>query len=113
MNDGSIGSLHYLANGDKRFAKERIEVFCGGQAAALDDFRILELVKNGRRQITRSTLRQDKGHRRAWEAFLSAVHLGGEPPIPYTHLLGVTQATLLAASALKEGSLGPVPVTLP
>ncbi len=112
-SDGSIGSLHYLANGDKSFAKERVEVFCGGQVAALDDFRTLELIKNGSRRVTRSLLRQDKGHRRAWEVFLTAVREGGEPPIPYTHLLGVTQATFAAAAALREGRSGPVPVTIP
>ncbi len=113
FSDGSIGTLHYLANGDKSFAKERVEVFCGGQAAALDDFRTLELVKNGSRKVTRAPLRQDKGHRRAWEVFLSVVRQGGKPPIPYSHLLGVTQATFAATSALKEGRLEPVPVTIP
>ena len=28
--DGSIGVVDYLANGDKSFPKERVEVFCGG-----------------------------------------------------------------------------------
>ena len=30
--DGSLASISYLANGDKSFAKERVEVFCGGFA---------------------------------------------------------------------------------
>ena len=38
--DGSIGVVDYLANGDKSFPKERVEVFCGEQVAVLDDFRI-------------------------------------------------------------------------
>jgi predicted dehydrogenase len=113
FGDGSLGTVEYLANGDKSFAKERVEVFCGGQVAALDDYRTLELVKNGRRKVTRAPLRQDKGHRRAWEAFLSAVRQGGQPPIPYTHLLGVSQATFAAAAALKEGRAEPVAVRIP
>ena len=113
FGDGSIGTLQYLANGDKSFAKERVEVFCGGQAAALDDFRTLELVKNGNRKVSRAPLRQDKGHRRAWEAFLATLRQGGEPPIPYTHLLGVTQATFMAAAALTEGRPEPVAVEIP
>ncbi|HRQ33427.1 MAG TPA: Gfo/Idh/MocA family oxidoreductase, partial [Anaerolineales bacterium] len=31
--DGSIGVVDYLANGDKSFPKERVEVFCGGMGA--------------------------------------------------------------------------------
>jgi predicted dehydrogenase len=113
FSDGSLGTLQYLANGDKSFGKERVEVFCAGQAAALDDFRTLELVKNGSRKVTRALLRQDKGHRRAWESFLSAVRRGGEPPIHYVDLLGVTQATFVAANALREGRRGPIEVTIP
>ncbi len=43
--DGSIGVVDYLANGDKSFPKERVEVFCGGRIAVLDDFRSLEMVR--------------------------------------------------------------------
>ena len=43
--DGSIGVVDYLANGDKSFPKERLEVFCGGDVAVLDDFRTLETVR--------------------------------------------------------------------
>ena len=60
--DGSLGTLNYLANGDKAFPKERVEIFSGGRVAVLDDFRTLEMVHQGRRQVIRSTLRQDKGH---------------------------------------------------
>ena len=35
--DGSIGTVSYLANGDKAFSKERLEVFGGGAVAVLDD----------------------------------------------------------------------------
>ena len=48
--DGSIGVVDYLANGDKSFAKERVEVFCGGRIAVLDDFRSVELVNDGNSQ---------------------------------------------------------------
>ena len=36
--DGSIGVVDYFANGDKSFPKERVEVFCEGKVAVLDDF---------------------------------------------------------------------------
>jgi predicted dehydrogenase len=100
--DGSLGTVTYLANGDKSFPKERVEVFCAGRAAALDDFRTLELVRDGRRWVYRSRLRQDKGHQAGWEAFLSAVRAGGPPPIPYAHLIGVTRATFAAMEALRN-----------
>ena len=100
--DGSIGTIHYLANGDPTFPKERIEVFASGRVAVLDDFRSLELVHNGRRKVNRTRLHQDKGHRSIWEAYISAITNNGSPPIPYNHLVGVTQATFSAVEALRS-----------
>jgi predicted dehydrogenase len=39
--DGSVGTIHYLANGHKAFPKERLEVFCAGRVLQLDNFRSL------------------------------------------------------------------------
>ncbi len=101
--DGSVGTVSYLANGDKAFPKERVEVFAGGRVAVLDDFRSLEMVHNGNRKSVRSRLRQDKGHQAEWEFFSRAIVEGGEPPISYEQLVGVTKATFAAVEALRNG----------
>ena len=41
FEDGSIGVVHYLANGSKAFPKERLEVFAAGRVLQLDNFRKL------------------------------------------------------------------------
>jgi predicted dehydrogenase/NADPH:quinone reductase-like Zn-dependent oxidoreductase len=101
--DGSVGTLNYLANGDKTFPKERIEIFTEGRVAVLDDFRRLELIDNGRREVFRSRFRQDKGHLGEWKAFSSSILTNGDPPIPYRHLFGVTMTTFAAVKALRSG----------
>ena len=100
--DGSVGVVDYLASGDKAFPKERVEVFCGGRIAVLDDYRTLELIHNGQRRTVKSAFRQDKGHYNEMQAFVSAIHTGGEPPIPYDQLIGVTEATLAAVESIRE-----------
>jgi hypothetical protein len=80
-----------------------VEVFTNGRVAVLNDFRSLELVRDGKRQLIQNRLRQDKGHLAAWQAFLTAVRSGGKPPIPYEHLIGVTRAALVAMTALESG----------
>jgi predicted dehydrogenase len=97
--DGSIGVVDYLANGDKSFPKERVEVFCGGQVSVLDDFISLETVRDGRK--TRAKGAQDKGHVAEWKAFAKSIREGGEPPIPYEQLIGVTKATFAAVESLR------------
>ncbi len=100
--DGSVGTLTYVANGDKAFPKERVEVFAEGRVAVLDDFRALEMVRDGKRDSYRSRLRQDKGHAGEWQALIAAISAGGPPPIPYDHIIGVTQATFAAVEALRN-----------
>lgn len=101
--DGSLGQITYLANGDKTFPKERVEVFCGGGLAVLDDFRSLECVRSGKRETTRSRLRQDKGHRAEMEIFAAAIRSGGPPPIPAEQIFGGMRATFAGLRALRSG----------
>jgi len=98
--DGSIGIVDYLANGDKSFPKERVEVFCGGQVAVLDDFVSLRTVRDGKKKEERGA--QDKGHVNEWKAFAKSIREGGEPPIPYEQLIGVTQSTFAAVESMRN-----------
>lgn len=100
--DGSIGVVDYLANGDKSFPKERVEVFCGGQVSVLDDFVALQTVRDGRKSAARGA--QNKGHAAEWQAFAKSIREGGAPPIPYEQLISVTQATFAAVEALRTHS---------
>jgi len=99
--DGSVGVVDYLANGEKSFPKERIEVFCDGRIAVLDDFRTLEMTQDGRRKVVKQA--QDKGWRKEWDAFSKSIRDGGQPPIPYEQLIGVTKATFAAVESLRSG----------
>ena len=100
--DGSIGVVDYLASGDKSFPKERVEVFCGGRIAVLDDFRLLEMVQDGHRRTVKKA--QDKGWYAEWTAFAQAIRAGGGPTIPYEQLIGVTKATFAAIESLHSGN---------
>lgn len=101
--DGSIGVISYLANGDKSYPKEYLEVFSSGQIAVLDDWRKLELVSKGRRKVKRHFLSQDKGHKDSWLAFQEAVKQKNGPPIPYEQLIGVSEAAFAAVESLRTG----------
>ncbi|HET6594844.1 MAG TPA: bi-domain-containing oxidoreductase [Anaerolineales bacterium] len=98
--DGSIGIVDYLANGDKSFSKERVEVFCGGQIAVLDDFVSLQTMKDGKKQDVKGA--QNKGWVDEWKTFAKAIREGGEPPIPYEQVIGVTRATFAAVESVRE-----------
>ena len=107
--DGSYGTLEYVCSGDRVFGKERVEVFGGAAVAVLDDFRRLELVRHGKKQVLRSRLRQDKGHRAEWESFATAIRNGGPAPIPFEDICATTLATISIAESLRCGQTAAVP----
>ena len=98
--DGSMGTIHYLANGHKSFPKERLEVFAGGAILQLDNFRTLR--GYGWPGFTKMALwRQDKGHRACAAGFVRAVETGGAAPIPYAELMEVSRVTVDVAARLR------------
>jgi predicted dehydrogenase len=97
--DGSLGTLHYLANGHRSLAKERLEVFCGGAVLQLDNFRVL----NGYGWPGFKTMklwRQDKGNAAGMTAFVAALTSAGPSPIPLEEAAEVTLASFAAVEAL-------------
>jgi len=102
--NGSSGTITYVANGDKTFSKERVEVFGGGAVAVLDDFRRLELVRGGRKQVVQSRLRQDKGHRGELAAFVAAVRNGApSSPSAWRDMVAVSLTTFAIRESLRCG----------
>ncbi len=102
MTDGSIGTIHYLANGDPSVPKEYVEVFCGQRTAILDNYRSLSLHQRNK-SATHRLFNQAKGHSEEIEAFVSAVVSGGPMPIDCETLIAVTQTTLLVHASLDLG----------
>jgi predicted dehydrogenase len=99
-HDGSVSSISYQSGGDRALPPERIEIFGGGKVAILDGWESLELWSGGK--SAREDAGKDKGHRAELEAFVEACRRG-RWPIPWEHIVGVTEASLLAVRSLREG----------
>jgi predicted dehydrogenase len=91
--DGSIGTIHYFANGSKAFSKERLEVFVAGRVLQLDNFR--KLVGYGWPGFKSMNLwRQDKGQQVCAKAFIEAIAQGQPSPIDAAELFEVSRVVL-------------------
>lgn len=91
--DGSIGTIHYFANGPKSFPKERVEVFASGAVLRLDNFRML--TGFGWPNFKKMHLwRQDKGQLGCVTAFLQAIEFGTQSPIPLDEIFEVSQISI-------------------
>ena len=101
--NGSTGTVTYVANADKAYPKERVEVFGGGSVAVLDNFRQLELSKNGKRNVVKSRLQQDKGHRGEWLAFVDAVCGRSDRTIHVDETVSASLSTFCVIDSLNQG----------
>ncbi len=101
--DGSVGTIHYLGNGHRSLAKERLEVFCNGRVLQLDNF--LTLRGFGWPGFRKQTLwRIDKGHKAEAAAFVQTVKTGGPAPIPFAEIAEVTRVTFDLVDAAVHGA---------
>jgi predicted dehydrogenase/threonine dehydrogenase-like Zn-dependent dehydrogenase len=101
-DNGSAGTLTYVASGDKALGKERIEVHGGSRSAILDDFRQLDLFRGGRHRVEKTRLRQDKGHAAECEAFVRAIREGRPSPIARDEIFQTTALAFLALESARR-----------
>ncbi len=102
FEDGSFGTILYLANGAASFPKERVEVFAAGRVLQLDNFR--KLKGYGWPGFRKMNLwKQDKGQSACAAAFLQALE-AGKPAIAPEEIFEVARVTLEIAEVLRKRS---------
>ena len=98
FEDGSFGTILYLANGSSDFPKERIEVFTDGKTLQLDNFR--KLKGFGWKGFKKMNLwSQDKGQSTCAAAFIKGLK-EGVPCIPADEIFEVARVTIEANNIL-------------
>jgi predicted dehydrogenase/threonine dehydrogenase-like Zn-dependent dehydrogenase len=103
FKDGSMGTINYLANGDKALPKERIEIFGDNSIFIIDNFRSIEWVRRGKRKRRKSWLRQDKGHLGELQAFVEAIKDGKPSPIDFQEAVMTTLTTFKIVESIARG----------
>jgi predicted dehydrogenase/threonine dehydrogenase-like Zn-dependent dehydrogenase len=101
FEDGSFGTIHYLANGGSTFPKERIEVFCDDAVLQMDNYRVLTGY-GWPRFKTMKLFRQDKGQKACVKAFTDSIINGKESPILYEELMESSRVSIEVANSLRN-----------
>lgn len=102
MSDGSVGTISYVASGDRGFPRERVEIFGGGAACAIENFRSITFARGGRRRRERARLRPDRGYRTELAAFVAAARGTAPAPDPEAYV-ATTLATFAVGISLRTG----------
>lgn len=98
--DGSTATVVYTTMGSVQLPKERIEVYCGGACAVLDDFTALRFFGASDKPWSGT---QDKGHRAMLTAVGEALRADREMPIGFDASCLSHMLTFRAQEAARTG----------
>jgi predicted dehydrogenase len=100
--NGSIGTISYLANGDKSLPKERIEVFAHGATAIVNDFKELTVYSMGKKK-KRKLISQDKGQKEEVRQFIGSISEGNGGLIPFEEIYSTSLVTFKITESIRTG----------
>ena len=98
FEDGSIGTVSYLACGDKSYTKEYVKVFGSGCVGIIEDFRKGSFISGGQTQSLKAS---GKGHLQQWQALARAITRGEPAPIPFEDTVCSTWTTFKVIDSLN------------
>ncbi|MFO8100836.1 MAG: bi-domain-containing oxidoreductase [Dehalococcoidia bacterium] len=102
MKNGSLATITYVANGDKSFPRERVEIFGGGSACVIDNFKSMLFTRGSKRKKMRK-FNKDSGHGAEFSAFFSAIQGNLQMPVDFEEYVYTTLGTLGIERSLREG----------
>jgi predicted dehydrogenase/threonine dehydrogenase-like Zn-dependent dehydrogenase len=102
FQNGSIGTISYLSNGDKTLPKERIEVFGFGAAAIIEDFKSITVYAGGRKK-QKKLFNQNKGQKIQVHSFVNAIADGSASPIPLEEIYSATFTAFKIMESIRTG----------
>ena len=96
---GSSATIHYFANGSKKYTKERIEVHSLQKTMVIDNWRALH--GYGIKGFRNMSSRQNKGHVNQFRLLYNSVEQSGVPIIPFDEIVNTTKATFASLKSLQ------------
>ena len=101
FEDGSVGTLEYVAFGDTTLPKELCEIHGEGSTATMDNFCTTVCTgKLGKRKLKG---KQQKGFAEELAATVASVKAGGAMPITWEEIVNITKTTFAILKAVKSG----------
>ena len=100
FENGSVGVIQYLCNGDKLYPKERIEIFGGNRIGIMENFKEVILSEQGAKRVREFS--GGKGHKEEIAAFLNAIRTGSSA-IDFRSQVLTTLATFRINQSIDSG----------
>ncbi len=99
--NGSLGTIHYFANGHKAYSKERVEVYQSGKTLIMDNFR--KMAGYGFKNFNSMSSKLDKGHQKMFSLLSDFAKGNKQPVFNLEETFNSTETVLQAIESLKTG----------
>jgi len=99
FKNGSTCVIAYLADGDKKYPKEKISITGYGTNIEFDNFKSVTVFQNDK-QTRKTFLTIDKGQQEEMNVLVNAIKKGSNP-IPFNSMLLSCYTTILAIESIK------------
>ncbi len=100
--NGSIGNIHYFANGSKSVPKEYVEIYQSSVTILQNDFREVSIFGRGK-PIREKLFAQDKGQKNEVQQFIEAVRDGKCAPIAFEEIYNASLVSFKILESLQSG----------
>jgi len=105
FENGSVGSIVYVASGDKSYPRERLEVFGESSVVEIDNFKWMKFLRGGTSEKKRNYLGIDRGHESEMETLFDAIEHGEALPVSFEEHVYTTLTTFEIEESLdRKGS---------
>lgn len=101
LANGSAATIAYASTGARSFPREYVEIFGGGLAATIDNFRGSRVSRGGRTKRRRS-LGIDRGHGSELRAFFDCLRRGQQSPVHLRDYVATTLTTFAIERSLTR-----------
>jgi predicted dehydrogenase len=98
--NGSNAVVNYFSNGNKAYAKERVEIYSQQRTVILDNF--IKTTSYGFKNFSGLKTKLDKGHKNQFNELINRIKKGGAPLIEFDSIVNTSKASFAAIRSLKE-----------
>lgn len=102
FENGSVGNILYLANGDSSQPKEYCEIFSGGRTAVMNNFKEVIFYSNGKK--SKKTYSGEKGHKEEVSHFINLLEGKEQIQLTANSIFETTSLTFKIHDSLKSGN---------
>lgn len=103
--NGSLGVINYLANGNKSYPKEKIDIFYQGKNLTINNFRKTYAYGFGSKSIFTNkilTTKQDKGHSVQFRNLFDSWQSKSKSLIPFDSIINTSLAAIKAVESIEK-----------